>query len=241
MDEYKVKLDIFEGPLDLLLHLINELEIDIHDIPMKILTRQYMEYIAQMKELEINIASEYLVMASELLKIKSRMLLPEPAYMEEEEGDPRETLMEQLLEYQNYKQYAEQLEQLKQENDKIFIKAPHDLQEQDATGTEIEISLSDLVSAYQKVRSRVTLERPKNITIQREPVSMEDAEAFLSTRFKGKDTLTLDEIFTFHESKQMVVAVFMTILDHVKSGVLGIIMHTQGSFEIERLSHDGEN
>src|SRR5699024_6337201 len=193
------------------------------------------------KELEINIASEYLVMASELLKIKSRMLLPEPAYMEEEEGDPRETLMEQLLEYQNYKQYDEQLDQLKQENDKIFIKAPHDLQEQEAEGAEIEISLSDLLSAYQKVRSRVTLERPKNITIQREPVSMEDAEAFLSTRFKEKDILTFDEIFTFHESKQMVVAVFMTILDHVKSGVLGIIIHTQGSFEIERLSHDGEN
>lgn len=236
MDEYKVKLDIFEGPLDLLLHLIEELEIDIYDIPMKILTRQYMEYINQMKELEINIASEYLVMASELLKIKSHMLLPEPAYMEEEYEDPRESLMEQLLEYQNYKQYADQLDRLKHENDKIFIKAPHELEEQETKSAEIEISLSDLLSAYQKVRSRVTIERPKNITIQREAVSREEAEAFLTKRFEDKNILTFNEIFTFNESKQMVVAVFITILDHVKSRTLDLIMHKQGSFEIERLS-----
>lgn len=78
MTAYKVKLDVFEGPLDLLLHLIKELEIDIYDIPMKMLTEQYMEYINQMKELELNVASDYLVMASELVKIKSHMLLPEP-------------------------------------------------------------------------------------------------------------------------------------------------------------------
>lgn len=234
-DVYNVKLDIFEGPLDLLLHLIKELEIDIYDIPMKTLTKQYMEYIDQMKELEINIASEYLVMASELLKIKSHMLLPEPAYMEEEYEDPREALMEQLLEYQNYKQYAEQLQLLKDENEKIFIKAPHEFDEEAEDDSEVDISLSDLLAAYEKVRSRVTIDRPVSVTIQREPVSREEAEDFLKTRFSDRKKLSFSEIFSFSESRSMVVAVFITILEQVKSRELALHPVSQGNFEIERL------
>lgn len=235
MDVYNVKLDIFEGPLDLLLHLIKELEVDIYDIPMKTLTKQYMEYIEQMKELEINIASEYLVMASELLKIKSHMLLPEPAYMEEEYEDPRGALMEQLLEYQNYKQYAEQLKLLKNENEKIFIKAPHEFDEEDDDEGEVDISLSDLLAAYQKVRSRVSVDRPLSVTIQREPVSREEAEGFLKTRFADRRKMKFTEIFDFSESKSMVVAVFITILDLVKSRDLALHLEPRGNFEIERL------
>ena len=119
MSSYKVRLDVFEGPLDLLLHLIKELEIDIYDIPMKLLTEQYMEYINQMKVLELNVAADYLVMASELLKIKSHMLLPEPPIVEDDYEDPREALMTQLIEYQNYKQYAEELKQIKEDNQEI--------------------------------------------------------------------------------------------------------------------------
>ncbi|SFK59825.1 segregation and condensation protein A [Salinicoccus halodurans] len=235
MDVYNVKLDIFEGPLDLLLHLIKELEIDIYDIPMKTLTKQYMEYIDQMKELEINIASEYLVMASELLKIKSHMLLPEPAYMEEEYEDPREALMEQLLEYQNYKQYAEQLQFLKNENEKIFVKAPHEFDEEEVDDGEVDISLSDLLAAYEKVRSRVSIDRPMSVTIQREAVSREEAEDFLKTRFSGLKRLNFTEIFSFNESRSMVVAVFITILEQVKSRELALHPASRGNFEIERL------
>ncbi|MCY1029378.1 segregation and condensation protein A, partial [Mammaliicoccus sciuri] len=104
---YEVKLDAFEGPLDLLLHLIQKYEIDIYDIPMKELTEQYLSYIHQMKILEINVASEYLVMASELLMIKSKLLLPtQPSDIDEFEDDPRDDLVRQLIEYQNYKEYA---------------------------------------------------------------------------------------------------------------------------------------
>src|SRR5690625_1100889 len=142
MRTYEVKLEVFEGPLDLLLHLIKELEIDIYDIPMATLTAQYMEYINQMKELEINVASEYLVMASELLKIKSFMLLPEPVAVEEDYEDPREQLMEQLLEYQNYKQYAEELSLLKVENDKTYIKAPHEFEEAEDGQDGLDLKLS---------------------------------------------------------------------------------------------------
>ncbi|WP_342387007.1 segregation and condensation protein A [Salinicoccus bachuensis] len=235
MNGYKVQLDVFEGPLDLLLHLIKELEIDIYDIPMKTLTRQYMEYIDEMKELEINVASEYLVMASELLKIKSHMLLPEPPHMEEEYEDPRESLMEQLIEYQNYKQYAEQLAELKKENEKIYIKAPHAFEEKADDDAPLEVSLADLMAAYQKVRARVSVDRPRNITITRESVSREFAESFLRQCFSGKKTLGLRDIFTFSESKPKVVAVFLTLLDLVKDNQLAIHPRGRDDFEIERL------
>lgn len=104
---YEVKLDAFNGPLDLLLHLIQKIEIDIYDIPMKELTEQYMQYIHAMNQLEINVASEYLVMASELLMIKSKMLLPQTEESDELEEDPREDLVGRLIEYQNYKEYTE--------------------------------------------------------------------------------------------------------------------------------------
>ncbi|MCG1009068.1 segregation/condensation protein A [Salinicoccus sp. ID82-1] len=235
MNGYKVQLDVFEGPLDLLLHLIKELEIDIYDIPMKTLTRQYMEYIDEMKELEINVASEYLVMASELLKIKSRMLLPEPSHMEEEYEDPRESLMEQLIEYQNYKQYAEQLAEMKMENEKLYIKAPHEFEEADTDNTPLDISLADLVAAYQKVRARVAVDRPKNITIKREPVSREAAETFLRSRFAQKQVLKIDELFTFTESRQKIVAVFIVVLEYIKDRQLAIRTDAENDFEIERL------
>lgn len=235
MDVYNVKLDIFEGPLDLLLHLIKELEIDIYDIPMRTLTQQYMEYIDQMKELEINMASEYLVMASELLKIKSHMLLPEPAHMEEEYEDPREALMEQLLEYQNYKQYAEQLRMLKEENEKVFIKAPHEFEEAEDDGSDVDISLPDLLAAYEKVRSRISVDRPVSVTIEREPVTREEAETFLAVRLKDRRKLSFTELFSFSESRSMVVAVFITILDQVKSREIALHPAYEGNFEIERL------
>ncbi|MEZ2457092.1 ScpA family protein [Salinicoccus roseus] len=235
MNGYKVQLDVFEGPLDLLLHLIKELEIDIYDIPMKTLTRQYMEYIDEMKELEINVASEYLVMASELLKIKSHMLLPEPPHLEEEYEDPRESLMEQLIEYQNYKQYAEQLAELKKQNERIYIKAPHVFEEQADDDAPLEVSLADLMVAYQKVRDRISIDRPRNITVRREYVSREAAEAFLRQRFEGKRTLGLRDLFTFSESKPKVVAVFITLLDFVKENQLAIRPRGHEDFEIERL------
>ena len=124
---YEVKLDAFNGPLDLLLHLIQKFEIDIYDIPMKSLTEQYMQYIHAMNQLEINVASEYLVMASELLMIKSKLLLPQTETEIELEDDPREDLVGRLIEYQNYKEYTELLNSKKAERTCYFSKHPTDL------------------------------------------------------------------------------------------------------------------
>ena len=131
---YKIKIDAFEGPLDLLLHLINRLEIDIYDIPVAEITEQYVAYIHTMKELELDVASEYLVMAATLLAIKSKMLLPkhEDEWDEEEEEflyeeDPRDELVMQLLEYKKYKEAAGEFKNLEAERELILTKTPIDL------------------------------------------------------------------------------------------------------------------
>lgn len=126
---YEVKLEKFEGPLDLLLHLINHYEIDIYDIPVAQITQQYMDYIHTMQHLELNIASEYLVMASTLLAIKSQMLLPKQEFEEEEMDeaymeDPREELMQRLIEYRKYKEAAEALKEKEAKEQQVYTRSP---------------------------------------------------------------------------------------------------------------------
>ena len=129
MQDYTIRLDAFEGPLDLLMHLIERNKIDIYDIPIATLTEQYMEYLAKFKEFNIEVASEFLVMAATLLQIKSRILLPKVKKIEaeEEEEDPRQELVDRLLEYRRFKEVSDILDQLAQEQEKMFFRPPADL------------------------------------------------------------------------------------------------------------------
>lgn len=166
MNSYSVKVDAFEGPLDLLLHLINQEELDIYDIPVARITDQYLHYIHTMNDLELDIASEYLVMAATLLAIKSKMLLPkestelfEDEWSMEEDDDPRDELMYQLIEYRKYKEAAETLKDKEQERSLIHTKPPEDLDpyitEQERRDLAIQgVSLFDMLSAYQKLMKR---------------------------------------------------------------------------------------
>lgn len=236
MTAYKVKLDVFEGPLDLLLHLIKELEIDIYDIPMKMLTEQYMEYINQMKELELNVASDYLVMASELVKIKSHMLLPEPPMADDDYEDPREQLMSQLIEYQNYKLYAEELNKLKEENRLQFVKAPHLFEDDEDDTDTLELSLHDLLEAYNKVKSRVSITEESYVVVQREVYTKEEAVTFIASKFKDRKSLKMTELLTFDEPRSKVVQVFITILDYISQNLYHITRIDEDDFELERLA-----
>lgn len=236
MTAYKVKLDVFEGPLDLLLHLIKELEIDIYDIPMKMLTEQYMEYINQMKELELNVASDYLVMASELVKIKSHMLLPEPPIADDDYEDPREQLMSQLIEYQNYKLYAEELNKLKEENRLQFVKAPHLFEDDEDDTDTLELSLHDLLEAYNKVKSRVSITEESYVVVQREVYTKEEAVTFIASKFKDRKSLKMTELLTFDEPRSKVVQVFITILDYISQNLYHITHIDEDDFELERLA-----
>lgn len=163
--EYQVKIEAFEGPLDLLLHLINRLEIDIYDIPVAKITEQYLLYVHTMRELELDVASEYLVMAATLLSIKSRMLLPkqeeelfDEEMMLEEEEDPRDELIEKLIEYRKYKSGAQTLKEREEERQKSFAKPPSDLSEYakevKLSEQKLSVTVYDMLGAFQKVLNR---------------------------------------------------------------------------------------
>src|SRR5690606_29268658 len=157
--KYNVKIDAFEGPLDLLLHLINTMEINIYDIPMAEITDQYFIYVHTMKELELDVASEYLVMAATLLSIKSKMLLPqseEPLDDEldvEFEEDPREELVERLMEYKKFKEAARQLREKEEERGKLYTKPPSDLSEytNNTQTANLDVTIYDMLGAFHKL------------------------------------------------------------------------------------------
>ncbi|MFQ5951921.1 MAG: segregation and condensation protein A [Candidatus Omnitrophota bacterium] len=160
---YKAKIDIFEGPLDLLLFLVKKEKIDIYDIPISRITEQYLEYLELMKMLDLDIAGEFLVMAATLMHIKSKMLLPpdEENVFEEEEEDPREELVRRLLEYKKYKEAAARLQEMYDSGRKIFVHKGTGDREKIVTddGSEyFEASLFDLIGAFKKVLSEVSKE-----------------------------------------------------------------------------------
>ena len=156
---YKVKLDIFEGPLDLLLFLIKRDKVDIYDIPIARVTKQYLEYMELMQLLDLEIAGEFLVMAATLMHIKSRMLLPQDeTEVEEEEEDPREELVRRLLEYKKYKEASSKLREMYESHKEIFLRKGDGQSEKiiSADGTEyFEASLFDLISTFRKVLKEV--------------------------------------------------------------------------------------
>ena len=169
MEEINIKLDVFEGPLDLLLHLIQKLEIDVYDIPIAAITEQYMQYIHAMKSLELEVAGEYLVMAATLMAIKSQMLLPKQEILIEEndpyEEDPRDMLVAQLLEYRKYKYAAEQLSEKAEERSLYFTKDPMDVDAYKEKSDELaanRFNTIDLLLAFHKMlekkKSRKVLE-----------------------------------------------------------------------------------
>ncbi|MBM7693170.1 segregation and condensation protein A [Peribacillus deserti] len=224
---YNVKTEAFEGPLDLLLHLINRLEIDIYDIPVADITDQYLNYIHAMKELELDVASEYLVMAATLLAIKSQMLLPkyeEQNFEADEsydiESDPRDELVEKLLEYRSFKNAAGQFKQLEQDRGLVFTKPPSDLSEFSAGAEmekqELDVSLYDMLGALQKLLRRKKLQKPVYARIEKQEISIEsrmkDIMGFLHKR-KGR--VSFFDLFPIPEKPHIVVT-FLSLLELMK-------------------------
>ncbi|MFS0863496.1 segregation/condensation protein A [Fredinandcohnia sp. 179-A 10B2 NHS] len=231
-EHYNVKIDTFEGPLDLLLHLINRLEIDIYDIPVSEITEQYLFYIHTMKELQLDIASEYLVMAATLLAIKSKMLLPkqEEELLDEEidmdyEEDPREELMNRLIEYRKYKEAAEDLKVLEEERSQIFTKPPSDLSEYAkdiSVDRSLDVNLYDMLGAFQKLLRRKKLQKPLSTRITRQEIPIEKRmeEIVKELRgFKGKKKFT--DLFPYHDKNHIVVT-FLAILELMKNNMIFI-------------------
>lgn len=225
--QYNVKIEAFEGPLDLLLHLINRLEIDIYDIPVSEITEQYLIYIHAMKEFQLDIASEYLVMAATLLAIKSKMLLPkyeeeeDEDFFDYEEGqDPRDELVERLIEYKKYKEAAEDLKTLEQERGLMYTKPPSDLsqyaEDDRADNTRLDVTLYDMLGAFQKLLRRKKLQKPVAAKIARQEIPiekrMEEIMGMLSSSGGRKN---FNDLFPEMERGHIVVT-FLAILELMK-------------------------
>ncbi|MFD2045907.1 segregation/condensation protein A [Ornithinibacillus salinisoli] len=220
---YKVKLDTFEGPLDLLLHLINRYEIDIYDIPVAQITEQYMHYIHTMQRLELNIASEYLVMAATLLAIKSQMLLPKQEITDDTEEyveDPREELMQRLIEYRKYKAAAEQLKEKEVDSNQIFTRAPLAFDPKEYTNVPIvqqgDVSIYDMLGALGKMLERKKWKAPLETSVQRSDIPIEQRmEEVLQLVKKSRDGISFDQMFT-DRTRSHVVVTFMALLELMK-------------------------
>ena len=176
-DKYIVTIDNFDGPLDLLLHLIKEQDIDIYDIKIEDITKQYLDYIKHMKELNLEIASEYLVMASELIEMKSKMLLPKKREKEEDdyEEDPRELLIERLLAYKRYKEVTSEFKDLELTRKMIFTREPDNLNRYAKEEESIEeLGVADLIDAFNNLLKRKELDRPIATKITKKELSVAD-------------------------------------------------------------------
>lgn len=226
-ETYKVKLDAFEGPLDLLLHLVNKLEIDIYDIPVAEITEQYMEYIHTMQRIELNIASEYLVMAATLLEIKSAMLLPKKEVVEEDEyeEDPREELVQRLIEYRKYKEVAEQLKEKELEENQIYTRPPMQLEEWVTKTPVIKdgVTIYDMLQALGKVLQRKKWREPLETTIHKMEISIEERmEEIVQKVNEEKKHIPFHELFPF-PNRSHIVTTFLAILQLLKQNEIDCV------------------
>lgn len=217
--QYFIKVDGFEGPMDLLLHLIQRLEIDIHDIPVAEITDQYMDYIHTMNELELDVASEYLVMAATLLAIKSNMLLPneslEPEEMDFEE-DPREELVERLKEYQKFKGAAQRLKEKESEDNEVYTRASIDVEKE--TNTKQEATVYSMIDAlnrmFDKPLKPSVTEQETGVKREEMPIQL-TMDHILSEIEERPGGMLFEELFSVH-SRTEVVTTFLAMLELVK-------------------------
>ncbi len=217
-----LKLEVFEGPLDLLLHLIKKNEIDIYDIPIALITQQYLEYLEIMKSLNLDIASEFLLMAATLLHIKSKMLLPpsEEEAAEEEipegEEDPRAELVRRLLEYQRFKEAAQELAKGPLLDQEVFIRQFFDGAEREEAEEFLggEITLYDLVQAMKKVLQSISEEEFEEITV--EHLNIKDKIHQIMEHLWDGESFSFQELFTALTPRRELVVTFLALLELIR-------------------------
>ncbi|MDQ3419182.1 MAG: segregation/condensation protein A [Acidobacteriota bacterium] len=232
LENYPVRLENFEGPLDLLLHLIRRHEVNIYDIPITAITRQYLEYIDLMTEMNLDVAGEFLVMAATLIHIKSRLLLPraDPA-QEDPEEDPREALVRRLLEHQKFKAAAELLHERETLRSAQWTRPDGPIAEiaGEAPEPEVEVDLFSLISAFRNVVERAK-QRPK-VYLPSEQIPIEDRIEQLMARLSETEACGFEELFSDVESRAGLIVTFLAMLEMIRlklvrvfqSGVVGPI------------------
>ena len=221
-DALEVFLEAFEGPLDLLLYLIRKQNIDILDIPVAEITRQYMGYVELMKSVRLELAAEYLVMAAMLAEIKSRMLLPRSSEVEEEEGDPRAELIRRLQEYERFKAAAEDIDGLPRTGREVLVPQ---LEAPQAKVRKLlpEVALEEILLSMAEVMRRNDLFESHQIT--RETLSTRERMSQVLERLKGGGFVPFVELFEAEEGKLGVVVTFMAILELVKESLIELVQN----------------
>ena len=226
--KYCIKINEFEGPLDLLLHLIKSSDMNIFDIEIEKITRQYLEYIEAMENMNLNIASEYLVMAAELIEMKSSILLPKPKIEEDEyEEDPRDLLIQRLLEYKKYKEVTESFKELEQERKQIYTKVAENLKNYQGEENHpiLDIDLDILMDAFRKFLERKEDEKPIHTTVTTKEYSVKQRSREIRSLLKSKKNVKFEELFDIRK-KDYVVVTFLSILSMCKKQELEITQST---------------
>ena len=219
-DALEVFLDAFEGPLDLLLYLIKRQNLNILDIPIADITEQYVQYIEMMRELQWELAAEYLVMAAMLAEIKSRMLLPRPANEEQEEGDPRAELIRRLQEYERYKQAAEDIDALPQMGRDVY-QAEVDVPDKKLERPEPQVSIQELLLAFKDVLHRADMYTKHRVA--RESLSVRERMSQVLERIHSDRFVEFSTLFDVTEGRQGVIVSFLAILELVKGSLLELV------------------
>lgn len=235
-EEYKVQLEVFEGPLDLLLYLIRKNEVDIYDIPIGEITKQYLDYLDLMKMLDLNIAGDFIVMASTLMMIKSRMLLPvddRPEEEVEEEDDPRWDLVRQLVEYKKFKDAAGYLEELEHLQENVFAREGENLE----LGVQpdlnmAEVGIFDLITSLNQALARVK-DQPGEILAERYTVA-EKVDLIMDLTQAGRK-VSVTSLFHNMKTRQEMVCTFLAMLELIKLNELTVAQDNHfGEIQVQR-------
>jgi len=238
---YKVKLELFEGPLDLLLYLVKKDHLNIYDIPIAQVTEQYLQYLNLMQLLDLNIAGEFLVMAATLLQIKSRMLLPaqETPEAEEVQEDPRAELVKRLLEYEKFKEIAESLRQKEADQREVFKRPRSEIDKELSPGTEVyfEASIFDLITAFSKALEDV----PKEIFYEviKDEFTIEGKIHELLHLLLVVSSIRISELFGKAKNKIEIIVVFLAILELIR--LKEIVARQKDSFSEIEITRNKEN
>jgi len=223
LEDYPVHLANFEGPLDLLLHLIRKHELNIYDIPIALITQQYLDYLNLMQEMNLDIAGDFLVMAATLIHIKSKTLLPRPDPAQDDpEEDPREALMRRLLEHQKFKAAAELLHEREIQRSAVWGRPDERVAEMvgDAPEPEVEVDLFSLMAAFRQVLERAR-QRPF-VALPREQLSIEDRIAQLLARLSETEACGFEDLFSDIQSRAGMVVTFLALLEMIRTHIVRV-------------------
>lgn len=240
--EYKVEIPQFEGPLDLLLHLIKQDNIDIQDISINKITKQYLEYIEMMENMNLNIASEYLVMAAELIEIKSLSLLPEEETLESDfEEDPKEQLIKRLIEYEQYKSMTSTFKELENYRHEVYTRTPDSLNQYQSENKDIDygVDLNDLLNALKNFLNEKELSKPLNTKVTNKEYSIGKRSIEIRDILRKSKKISFTELFKDNNiTKEFIIVTFLAILSMSKKQEIKITQ--ENNFNNIIISQKGE-